>query len=301
MIEFFNSSTQTFLNGMSRIEARLATAQRQLSTGLRINSVSDDPAHIGDLMSVRAQLDQTTQINANLGNVKTETDTGESALQNAVNLLDQVTTLGAQGQPNTQTADSRSQLASQIGSILQELVGVANTSVEGRYVFSGDSDQQAPYSLDLTQTWPVSSYAGSAATRQVQAPDGSLFSVSKTAQDIFDSSDTDTNIFYQVTSLRNALQNNDQAGIDAALNALSGTGSYLNTQLAFYGNVQNQVQRATDFGSNLQTQLNTQLSGIQDADLTQAITDLTQATLQEQAALGAEGQMPRTSLFNYLG
>ena len=301
MIDFFNSPTQTFLNGMTRIEARLATAQRQLSTGLRINSVSDDPSHIGDLMSVRAQLDQTTQINANLGRVKTETDTGESALQSAVNLLDQVTTLGAQGQPNTQSAATRSQLADQVGSILQELVGISNTSVEGRYIFAGDNDQQAPYSTNLAQTFPVSAYAGSAATRQVQAPDGSLFSVSKTAQEIFDSGDPDTSIFVQVTSLRNALQNNDQAGIDAALGALTGTGTYLNTQLAFYGNVQDQVQQATDFGSNLQTQLKTQLGGIQDADLTQAITDLVQATMQEQAALGAEGQMPRTSLFNYLG
>ncbi|HLJ49530.1 MAG TPA: flagellin [Bryobacteraceae bacterium] len=301
MIEFFNAQAQTFLNGMARIQQRQMTAQKQLSTGLRINSVADDPAHIGDLMSVRAQLDQTTQINSNLGLVKTETDTGESALQNAVGLLDQVTTLGAQGQPDTQSAATRSQLADQVGSVLQELVGVANTSVEGRYIFSGDSDQAAPYSVDLSQTYPVSTYGGSGATREVRAPDGSLFPVSKTAQEIFDSDNPDTNVFQQVTNLRNALQNNDQAGIESALGSLTATGTYLNTQLAFYGNVQDEVQRATDFGSNLTTQLQTQLSGIQDADMTQAITDLTQASLQQQAALGAEGQMPRTSLFNYLG
>jgi flagellar hook-associated protein 3 FlgL len=301
MIEFFNPSTQMFLSGMDRIQARLQRAQQQLTTGLRINSVSDDPDQISNLMQVRSSIAQTQQITTNLGRVKTESDTAENALSNAVSLLDSITTTGAEAEPTTQTADTRAQLGSQVESYLQQMAGIANTSVEGRYVFSGDSDQTQPYTIDLTQVNPLSAYQGSDATRQVQHPDGSTFPVSLTAQQIFDSADPETNVFANVTNLRNALLNNDQAGIDSALGALKNTATYLNTQLAFYGNVQNRVASATDFAANLTTQLLTEQSGIQDADLTQSITELTQGSIQQQAALAAQKEMPRTSLFDYLG
>src|SRR5689334_10835108 len=107
MIEFFDPSNQLFLTGMDRILTRQQHAQQQLTTGLRINTVSDDPDHIGNLMQVRTSIAQVQQIASNLGRVKTETDTAEGALSNAVKLLENISTLAAEGQPNTQTADTR--------------------------------------------------------------------------------------------------------------------------------------------------------------------------------------------------
>lgn len=301
MIEFFDPINQMFLSGMSLIQTRQQRAQQQLTTGLKINSVSDAPDQIADLMQVRSNLAQTQQISANLGRVKTETDTGENALQNAVKLMDSVSTLAAEAEPNFQTAATRSQIAGEIGADLQQMVGIANTSIEGRYIFSGDADQTQPYTIDLTQTYPVSAYAGSASTRRIQHPDGSVFPISKTAQEIFDGPDPATNVFMAISGLRTALLNNDQAGIDASITNLKNTSTYLNSQLAFYGTVQNRVDGAIDFAANLTMQLQTQQSGIQDADLTASITELNQAATQQQAALAAEKELPRTSLFDYLG
>jgi len=42
------------------------------------------------------------------------------------------------------------------------------------------------------------------------------------------------------------------------------------------------------------------LSGIQDANLAQAITQMQQSQTQETAALQARAQLPKTSLFDYL-
>jgi flagellin-like hook-associated protein FlgL len=77
-------------------------------------------------------------------------------------------------------------------------------------------------------------------------------------------------------------------------------GTYLNQQLAFYGTVQDRVTSALNFGQTYVTQLQSQLSGIQDADEAQAITEFTQAQTQLQAALTSRAQLPRTSLFNFL-
>ena len=110
-----------------------------------------------------------------------------------------------------------------------------------------------------------------------------------------------SNVFSSINSLRRALLSNDENGISAALGDLTQSSAYLNQQLAFYGATQNRVQGSLDLSQSYETQLQTQLSGIQDADATEAITELTQAQTQLQAAMISRGQLPRTSLFDFLG
>jgi len=300
MLSSLDASAQVFLRGMDQIQLRSQRAQRELTTGLKINTVSDAPDQIANLWQTRSELSQTQQIDTNLGRVQSEVDTAESSLSSAVTLIERAQTLGAQGVNGTTTAQTRQDLADELGAVLQQLVSTANTNVAGRYIFAGDSDQQAPYSIDLTQPTPVSAYQGSAATRQVQHPDGSQFSVSKTAQDIFDSPVASPNVFVSISNMRRALLNNDQTAAAAAMGDIQTAGSYLNQQLAFYGTVQDRVASATAFGANYETQLKTQLSGLEDADLSQSIIDLTQAQTQQQAALASRSKLPKTSLFDFM-
>ena len=250
MISSVDAATAQFLAGLTRIQQRAERAQRELTTGLRINTVADDPNQIANLIQTQAQLARTQQLDSNLVRVKTEVDTAETGLQSAVALMDRAMTLGSEGESNLNTAQQRQAIAGELGSVLQQLVGISQTSVEGRYIFGGDSDQQVPYTIDLTLANPISAYAGAPATRQVELPDGSLVSASKTAQDIFDCPDVTQSVFQTVNNLRVALLNNDQAGIDAALANVQSAGSYLNQQLAFYGTVQNRVAAGQTFGSN---------------------------------------------------
>jgi flagellar hook-associated protein 3 FlgL len=222
-------------------------------------------------------------------------------VQSAVTLLEQAQSLVTEGEPSSTSATSRTQIAGQLGDILTQIVALSNTTSGGRYIFSGDSDQTAPYTIDLTQTNPISVYAGTPSTREIQSPDGSTIPVALTAQDIFDSSTPGDNVFQSINNARQALLNNDQTGIDSSITSLQSSDSYLNTQLAFYGDTQDAITSGLNYGSTLVTQLQTQLSTIQDADATQAITQLTEATTDEQAAVQSEAQLPRTSLFQYLG
>lgn len=301
MIPGLNPNTQQFLDNLNQISDQMNQAQTQVTTGLLVNQVSDAPDVVSTLLAARASLSASQQITSDLGQFGTEVDTGEQALESAVTLFDQVQTLGAEGNTSTATAATNSQLAQQVGSILQEMVGLANTNSGGRYIFAGDSDQQPPYTVNLSQTPPVSAYQGSAATRVAQHPDGSTFPVSLTAQTIFDSSDPTTNVFTAITSLETALANNDTVAIQTANSGLAGVATYLNQQLAFYGNTQDEITEATSYGQTQAVQLQTQISNLQDADLTGSILQLNQSQTQEQAALQSEAQIPRTTLFNFLG
>jgi flagellar hook-associated protein 3 FlgL len=300
MITSLDPASQAFLAGINQIEQNMQSAQAQLTTGLKINTVSDDPSQIPDLWQTRQNLSQVQQINANLGLVSTEVNTGESVIENAVTLVERAESIGTQGASDTVSASAREDLSGELGSVLQQLVAAANTQVSGRYIFAGDTDQTAPYSYDPTQLYPVSAYQGSTTTRTIQAPDGSTFPVALTAQQIFDSPNASENVFESISALQQALANNDSAGINAAISDVQSSDGYINQQLAFYGTVQDRVTSATNYCANYITQLQTQLSGIQDADETQSITTFTQTQTELQAALESRAQIPRTSLFNFL-
>jgi flagellar hook-associated protein 3 FlgL len=301
MLSSLDPAAQQFLNTLNRIGDRMGRVQRQVSTGVKVAQVSDAPAAVPLILAAQANVKTTEQILANLGRVKSEVDAGEQALQSAVQVFDQVQTLGAQGDTDTQTAEGRAVLALQLDSLLQQLVGLAGTAVEGRYIFAGDTDQQAPYTYDATQAVPLSAYLGSSSTRVAQHPNGTTFPVALTAQQIFDSADPTTNVFAAVQNLSAALKSNDMTTIQTAVSGLSKVGGSLNSQLAQYGNTQNKIAAATDFGKTLQVQLKTQLSNMEDADLTESILEMTQGQTQQQAALESQAKLPRSTLFDYLG
>ena len=299
MIQSISPTADSFLADINQLEAKVARAQGEIGSGLRVNTPSDDPSVVGDILQINSTLARNTQIGQNLSNVKAEVDGAEGALSSAVSTLDHVATLASQASNFNRSAADRAEAAIEIQDQLQNLIGDANTSVGNRYVFSGDADQTAPYALDLTTTNGTTTYAGSAATRQVEDPRGGSFAVSQTAQQIFDA--PGASVFAAVNAVRVALLANDPAGVTAAIGSLKTAQDSLNSSLAYYGGVQNQVADATAAASSIGLQLNANLSAVQDADVVAVTSDLTTAQLQLQAAFSARGKFPVTTLFNFLG
>lgn len=300
MISSLNPAYQEFVNNLDRVTEEMNTDQLDIASGVSMREVSDNPDQVSSLLQARAALSASQQISTNLGSITTEVNTGEQSLETAVQFFDQVQTLGAEGSTGTQTASTRASLALQVQAIEQQMVSLANTAINGRYIFSGDTDQTAPYTFDPTQTDPVSAYQGGASTRVVLAPNGTTFPVSLTAQQIFDSTDPTTNVFSALNGLVTALNSNDQTAVQTTMDGLSTVAQYLNQQLAFYGTTQDNVADATNSAQSQQIEFQAQISNLQDTDVTSTILDLTQAQTQEQAALGSEAQIPRTTLFDFL-
>ncbi|MDQ2900027.1 MAG: hypothetical protein M3Y07_09535, partial [Acidobacteriota bacterium] len=203
-------------------------------------------------------------------------------------------------------ADTRLGLAQQVQGIQEQLVSLTQANVQGRFIFGGDSDQIAPYQLDLASPNGVIRANKTSATRQIEDPAGGTFAVSKTAQDLFDHRNPDDtfapdNFFAGLNDLRVALTANNPAGIQTAIAELHQASSYVNTQQVFYGGVQNRIAAATAFAGRNDVSLRSQLSAGRDTDLTAAALQLTSSQTQLQAAFEARAKTPKTSLFDFLG
>ena len=307
MITNVDPQNALFLTDLNRIEEKISQASDQVSSGLKITVASDAPDQIGALLQLRADQLHNSQIQSNLTLAQTDANTADDALTSSIQLMDSATALATQGATATSDAATRASLAQQVQSILQQMVSTSQTTVEGRFIFSGDQDSAPQYTWDPTQTNPVVAASASASTRLIENPAGGTFAASLTAQQIYDDQDASTNgpatdnVFHALSTLQTALENNDTTGISNSVTLLQAASAHLNTMQSFYGNVEDQIQNASNYASNYNVQLQTEISQIQDADVAGAATELTESNTQLQAAMQMQGQMPHTSLFNYLG
>lgn len=315
MIRGIDNLGERFLTDLERLQQRIDRLQRQVSSGLRVSSASDAPDQVGEILAVRARLDLTVQTRLNLGRVKAEVDTAEKALQSAVKVVERALQLGVQGANATQTPATRQMLGTEVRALLEQMVALAATQAEGRYLFSGDQDQTAPYTLDLNAPNGVSQYQGAASTREVMHPAGTRFRVARSGAEIFD--DPQASAFAALNALRLALENGptaapgepgyqDQfaaqtAAIEQAMAGLRKAHAHLNVQLGFYGAVQNKIEEATTFATRIEVREQNLLSVLRDADLVEVALALSQATTHQQAALAARANLRRGSLFDFLG
>jgi len=306
MITGLDPSSELFLNGLDTIQQRLADANRKISSGKSISQPSDAPDQIESLLQLRADRQHNTQITSNLTLAQTDAQSADNALASCIKLMDRALTLGTQGGSIALTADNRTSLAQEVQSLLQQMVSFSQTAVQGRFIFSGDQESSPVYSYNAAAANGVVQLIAPAATKLIEDPAGGSFAAIKTAQQIFDTHNADgtvatTNVFAALNNLSAALASNDTTAIADAIDPLKQATNYLNNMEAFYGTVENRVQNAVDFANTYDTQLQTQISQKEDADIPSAATELTQANTQLQAAFQMRAMMPTKSLFDYLG
>jgi flagellar hook-associated protein 3 FlgL len=305
MIQNSGAVSQQFLTNLQLLQQQMAQTQQQLSSGSKISQASDAPNAVGDVLQLESDLGRVSQVTSNLNLVSGQVNSAESALETATTLLDQVSSLAAQGAGSTVSAASRATFSQQVGQILSSLVAASQAQFNGAYVFGGDQPTSPSYQVDLNNPNGVDRLVTTQSTALIQDASGITFAASRTAQDIFDHRNPDDtlasdNIFAAVNSLRIALANNDTAGINTAISSIKTTQDYLSQQLAFYGGVQNQISNAQDVAQKFQLQYKAALSNVKDTDIATASVALAQQQASYQAAIQAESTVPRTSLFSFL-
>lgn len=307
MLSGINGTNGSFLADLNRIEERISGTTQQLSSGIRVNQASDDPSAIASILNYQNQIDQVTQVQTNLNLAKNDAATADGALQSASSILSQLGSIAAEGASSTTDANSRAALGQQVQELQQQLVSIADTTVQGRYIFGGDDPATQPYTFN----WSGSPYGvvqnnTASNTNVITDASGNSIVPGMTAQQIFDAQSppgtpSPDNVFQAVYTLGQALLTNNQAGIQAATTAISASQTQVEQANAYYGNTESWIAQAnTDIGQRL-TNLQGTLSGLRDTDVATAATELTTEQTALQAALSAHASLSNKSLFSYLG
>ena len=295
-----DSKDALFISQLKVLNDAMSRAQQELASGKRILNASDDPGSVPAIVQNQADLARVEQSQSNLNTLNSEVGMASSDLESAATIMDNISSIGAEGATGTTDAQTRQMLAGQVQDLETQIVGIANSTNEGQYLFGGDDDSTAPYSIDFANTPPFTANTTAQATRMGIDAMGNTFSIAMTATDIFNNADPTQNILQSIENLRQGLLNNDSPAIATAVTQLSTADQHLSSVQAYYGNAQSTITSALNTASTMQLNLQTQQSQLTDADQAQVITTEQTAQTQQQAMLEMRAQMPRGSLFDML-
>ena len=286
--------TASLVQTSQDLDAREASISQQLSSGVRISSLSDDPLAVGRGATLSASLTQQDTFLTTASSVESRITTSDSALAAVVSQLTSAVSLAVQGANDTETAGNRQAIASQLVGIRDSILALANSSYSGSYLFAGSKGTTTPFTLasDGTVT-----YHGDSNTSSVHTLSGGTIASSVAGSTVF--TDATSPIFAALQTAITSLSAGTATGtgsvsdLRSALNVVSTQRSALDSSL-------NRLQSETTYVTTQQTNTKVDQSTLLATNNVSLATELQATESQQTALLSTLGKLHKTSLFDYL-
>lgn len=300
---------QNALDYTNAASQKLMDAQNHASTGKRILKPSDDVPGTNRALTLQSSINSVDQYTDNVTVSKPLVDTTESALNDMVQIINNIKTLAIRAA----NADWSGGVATDayltdLDGYLSQLTDIANTRVSDQYIFSGTSTSTPPVRANAG---PVPDpavqpyiYAGNNGVRTAQVLNWISLPVNMPGDKVFNF-DTGagnpggvgtTDVFTMVRNLRDAISAKNPTQISAQLDNIGKNFDNVLTCQAQVGSWQNRMESAQTTLSITHDRLTQMLSDTEDIDLAQAVVDLKTQENVYQAALAVTARMMSLSL-----
>ncbi len=126
-------------------QQNLATSLQQVSTGLRVNQPSDDPAASAEMVISLATSASVDEYTTNVSAVSAQLQTADDAVGAITTQLNTAITLATSAPTEAVNNTNRQAVATQVEGILANVVAQANSSYQGSYLFGGSVTNTPPF------------------------------------------------------------------------------------------------------------------------------------------------------------
>lgn len=285
----------TMLYAVTNDRSRLNTDLQQISTGQSVNLPSDNPAATSVYIENQTEYANNDQYEKSISTVQGSLQTADTTLGSVITNLNQALSLGVQGANGTNSPSELQAMSEEVQAIQQTVLGLANTSYQGNYLFAGTNVTTAPYVANALSPSGVS-YAGNAGTTTIQVGPGQTVDTNLPGSSIFNGAGSD--VFQALHDMSNALKTN--TNVQGALSELNSAFNAVNAQRTFYGDALDQLTSINNNLTQEQLTLTSQNSSLIGANTATAASNLAQDNTTLQAALQAFGGISQDTLFKYL-
>ncbi|MCW3043849.1 MAG: flgL [Actinobacteria bacterium] len=283
------------LNGAQTQLAALMRAQAQLSSGKRVMTPSDDPAAAGSILMLQAATQSNNQEQLNAQDGQAWVNGTDSQLQQASTLLQRARDLAVQAGSSLGASPSNA-IATEILSIRDQLVAVANSQQQGRGLFSGFAGGAA-----VTQVAGAWTYTGDGGAIQRRIGEQNLVTVNVTADQVLGfSAGAGQDSVTMLENLATQVSAGNATGVSASIAGVDVALGLVNQGLAQIGSAGNRIDAALALNLNNAETIKSQLSSVQDVDLAEATMNLQTQQVAYQAALGALSKVLGPSLLDFI-
>ena len=291
----------TNLAGLNRQTSELANVQKQLASGNKIQTPSENPADATRIVDINRTIDRNAQFKSNgdyafnrLQQSETTLDAVDSALSRVEGLI--FSTLG-------QDASSRPQLARQLRDELSIITDLANTrDSNGDYLYAGHDVNIKPFDNSGANVI----YAGDNGQRSIQIAADRRLADGNSGQEVFENIGAGRSVFAIIEAVVSELENpaatsaSVQTAIDTATPDLALAKDNLTIVRNSIASRMGMIKTEQEINIQMTEALKDQRSELNDIDYAEIAMKLNQLQTSLQAAQQTFVKTQQLSLFNFL-
>ncbi|GGD92251.1 flagellar hook-associated protein FlgL [Paenibacillus nasutitermitis] len=301
-------NSQLLLN-LNRNAAQMNNTQNQMSTGRKINKPSDDPVGITYSLRYRSELASTEQYKKNVDSATSWMDFNDTVLNQVTEVVHRLRELTVKASTGSNPQSALDSINVEIAQMKEQLLDIANSQLNGKYVFNGEKFDAKPYGTllpDGTVTDPSQITTDTGAVKYTVG-DSVDMTINLTGNNVFGDADdavsaqTSDNLFSIVNRLIDKLgPDGDHTKITDELASLDSRMNILLTTRAEVGAKMNRISLMQGRLEDLEANLTTLQAKTEDADYAKLIMD---SKIQENiynASLSAGSKIIQQSLVDFL-
>ena len=287
------TSIQSNLNALMKVSA-------QVSSTLRFQDASEDPAAATQVMNANTSLHALDQYKTNVQAATSRVTQEDSVLQEINDLLARAKQIGVSQATDTASAQTRGVANAEVQQIFKQLVTLGNTKMGNEYLFGGEQSTTQPFdssgvgaTLDYSTTNPQGQ-------RAISIGAGQTIAATHDGNQVFVASGILDSVKALARSLDPASPTYGQSGISDAMTAIDSASHNLQTLIGETGASEQQLTTATQNVTALKTNVTTLKLNLQGVDTEAAMIELTSRQTAYQAAMLAMSKVSDITLTNYL-
>ena len=202
------SMFRTLQSNLAKSSSNLNDLYLQASTGSKLIDASDDPSAIGSVFSSRTSIATSDRYLETISETQDGIDILDGYLDTAEEIMVRAKEIAVAAQNGSYSDSDLETYADEVVELQQELLDIANTRVDGKYIFAGYAEDTEPFSGD-----PVV-YNGTSDHKMVEISSGQTVQTNLTGDELFTSP---YDCFSILSDLETALNNSDTTALNNSL------------------------------------------------------------------------------------
>lgn len=132
-----NTLYNVSISRLNRVKGELLETNTRVATGKKVNRISDDPVSISPILNLKSSIASVGQFQANISTGRQWLEGGETALKNVTTQVTEAKTTCISMLNGIMTPEDFQSGFDTIEGIRDHILTLANTQVNGQYIFSG--------------------------------------------------------------------------------------------------------------------------------------------------------------------
>ena len=183
------STSQIYMQGVEAFgqqQVKLAKLQQQISTGVKINKPSDDPAASSRLLELEQIVSLQQQYQVNISSAETRLSLEEETLAALGNVSHRLRELAIQGNNGALDSTSLRAIGVEVNELIQEMLSLGNArDANGDFLFAGYQNNSQPFTSTLTGSISHVVYNGDEGQRLLQISETRQIAVDDPGSGVF--------------------------------------------------------------------------------------------------------------------